>query len=100
MILITPVGYLDSIILTRNAWKILTDSGGLQKEAYFSKVPCITIDEATGWPETVINGWNILVGSDKEKIIEVVRYFEPRGKQKDIFGDGMAVGRILKIMGK
>ncbi len=98
IILIGPVGYLDSIVLTKNAKKILTDSGGLQKEAYFSQVPCITLDEATAWPETVEDEWNILVGSDKEKIIEAVSRFEPKGKQKERFGDGRAVGRIAEIM--
>jgi UDP-N-acetylglucosamine 2-epimerase len=98
MILISPVGYLDSIVLTRNARKVLTDSGGLQKEAYFSRVPCITLDEATGWPETVEDGWNTLVTSSTEKIIEAIRHFEPRGKQRKVFGDGKAVERIVEIL--
>jgi len=98
LLLIEPVGYLDSIVLTRNARKVLTDSGGLQKEAYFSKVPCITLDEATGWPETVEDGWNILVGSDKEKIIQAVKDFEPKGKQRDVFGSGKAAERIAEIL--
>ena len=98
MTLITPVGYLDFTILTRNARIILTDSGGLQKEAYFSKVPCITLDKATGWPETVEDGWNILVGSDKKKIIEAVKHFEPKGKQRDVFGDGKAAEKMASII--
>jgi UDP-N-acetylglucosamine 2-epimerase len=98
MRLISPVGYLDSITLTRNASKVLTDSGGLQKEAYFSKVPCITLDEATGWPETVEDGWNILVGSDKDKIIQAVKGFEPKGKPRDVFGDGKAAEKIAGIV--
>ena len=98
VMLIAPVGYLDSIILTRNAKKVLTDSGGLQKEAYFSKVPCITLDEATGWPETVEDDWNILVGSDKERIIGAVERFEPKGKQRDVFGDGKACEKIAKVL--
>ena len=96
--LIAPVGYLDSIILTQNAKKVLTDSGGLQKEAYFSKVPCITLDEVTGWPETVEDGWNTLVGSNKDKIIEAVKHFEPEGRQRDVFGDGRAGERIVEIL--
>jgi len=98
MILISPVGYLDSIVLTRNARKVLTDSGGLQKEAYFSRVPCITLDEATGWPETVEDGWNTLVTSSTEKIIEAIRHFEPRGKQRKVFGDGKATERIVEVL--
>jgi UDP-N-acetylglucosamine 2-epimerase len=100
MRLISPVGYLDSMMLTRNASKVLTDSGGLQKEAYFSKVPCITLDEATGWPEIVEDGWNILVGSDKGKIIEAVKGFEPKRKPRDVFGDGKAAERIMEILQK
>ncbi|MGD9117498.1 MAG: UDP-N-acetylglucosamine 2-epimerase (non-hydrolyzing) [Dehalococcoidia bacterium] len=96
--LIKPVGYLDSIMLTRNARKVLTDSGGLQKEAYFSQVPCITLDEATAWPETVENGWNILVGSDKDKIIQAVKDFEPKEKPRDVFGNGKASTKIASIL--
>jgi len=98
--LIPPVGYLDSISLTKNAKKVLTDSGGLQKEAYFSKVPCITLDEATGWPETVEVEWNILVGTNKRKIIEAVKQFEPKGKQKNIFGSGRAREKITSIISR
>jgi UDP-GlcNAc3NAcA epimerase len=100
MILITPVGYLDSIILTQNAKKVLTDSGGLQKEAYFCKVPCITLDETTGWPETVEDGWNTLVASNKEKITEAIRHFELGGKQRKVFGDGKATERIVDIISR
>jgi UDP-GlcNAc3NAcA epimerase len=98
VLLISPVGYLDSIILTQNAKRVLTDSGGLQKEAYFSKVPCITLDEATGWPETVEDGWNILVGADKHKIVEAIKRFEPKGNQRDVFGEGKAVERITSLL--
>ena len=98
LLLIDPVGYLDSIILTQNAKKVLTDSGGLQKEAYFSKVPCITLDEATGWPETVEDGWNTLVSSNKDKIIEAVKRFGSKGNQRDVFGDGKAAERIVEIL--
>ena len=100
MILVSPVGYLDSIVLTQNAKKVLTDSGGLQKEAYFSRVPCITLYEATGWPETVEDGWNTLVTSSTEKIIEAIRHFEPRGKQRKVFGDGKATERIVDIISR
>jgi UDP-N-acetylglucosamine 2-epimerase len=98
VVLIPPVGYLDSIMLTSNARKVLTDSGGLQKEAYFCGIPCITLDESTGWTETVSDGWNILVGSDKNKIIEAVRHFEPVGKQRNVFGDGKASNMIAEVI--
>jgi UDP-GlcNAc3NAcA epimerase len=100
LLLIDPVGYLDSIMLTRNARKVLTDSGGLQKEAYFSRVPCITLDEATGWPETVEDGWNVLVGSNKDRIIEAVEHFQPEGKQRKVFGDGTAAEKIVSILAR
>ena len=67
MRLIGPVDYLDSIVLVRNARKVVTDSDGLQREAYFAGVPCITLDEATAWVETVKDGWNTLVSSDPER---------------------------------
>jgi len=98
LLLTPPIGYLDSIVLTRNAKKVLTDSGGLQKEAYFSRVPCITLDEATCWPETVEDGWNILVGANKEKIVEAVKRFEPKGEQRNVFGDGKAAERIVEAL--
>jgi len=100
IMVIDPVGYLDSIMLTQNAKKVLTDSGGLQKEAYFAKVPCITLDETTGWVETVEDGWNILAASNREKIIEAIKHFEPEGKQRDVFGDGKAAEKIVAILTK
>jgi len=98
LLLLPPVGYLDSLILTQNARKVLTDSGGLQKEAYFAGVPCITLDDSTGWPETVEDGWNVLVGSDKDRIIEAVKQFRPQGGQRDVFGDGKAGQKIAETI--
>jgi UDP-N-acetylglucosamine 2-epimerase len=98
--LIDPVGYLDSIMLIKNAGKVLTDSGGLQREACFSGVPCITLDEVTCWPETVESGWNVLVGSDKDKIVQAVKGFAPKGKRSDLFGDGQAAEKIVEIVQK
>ena len=98
MILTDPVGYFDSIMLTRNASMVLTDSGGLQREAYFAGVYCITLDETTGWPETVEDGWNMLVGSDRDKIVDLVVYHCPPGKQRAVFGDGKAAEKITEII--
>ena len=96
---IKPVGYLDMLTLEKNAKKILTDSGGIQKEAYIFKVSSITLRENTEWVETVEDGWNVLVGADKEKIIKMSKDFEPEGEQRNVFGDGKASERIVKIIG-
>jgi UDP-N-acetylglucosamine 2-epimerase (non-hydrolysing) len=96
---IKPVGYLDMLVLEKNAKKILTDSGGVQKEAYIFKVPCVTLRETTEWIETVEDGWNVLVGANKEKIVTMSNEFEPKGKQRNVFGDGRASEKIVKIIG-
>ena len=96
--IISPVGYLDMLYLEKNAKKILTDSGGVQKEAYWLKIPCITLRDRTEWGETVKNGWNILVGANKEKIIESIRSFEPQKLQYKYFGNGKAAKRIIRII--
>jgi len=97
---VRPVGYLDMLMLEKNARKVLTDSGGVQKEAYIFKVPCITLRDNTEWVETVEDGWNVLVGADEEKIVREANEFEPDNKQRNVFGEGDASGRIAKIVGE
>ena len=98
IVITKPIGYFDFIWLEKNAKKILTDSGGIQKEAYLLKVPCITLRENTEWIETVDDKWNVLVGSDKEKILDAVENFKPREKQQNFFGDGHASEKIASII--
>ena len=86
------------LVLEKNARKILTDSGGVQKEAYIFKVPCITIRDTTEWAETVEDGWNILVGADGEMIIMMIEEFNPNGEQRNVFGDGKASKNIVDIL--
>lgn len=95
---INPLSYLDMLTLEKNAEKILTDSGGVQKEAYWLKVPCITLRDKTEWVETVKDGWNILVGINKEKIIKAIRNFNPKGKQHKYFGKGDTAKKIIKML--
>lgn len=95
---IRPVGYLDMIMLEKSARKILTDSGGVQKEAYLLGVPCITLRDETEWVETVEDGWNVLAGADKEKIVGLTGSFEPKSEQRDVFGTGDASIRTAECI--
>ncbi len=96
---IDPVGYLDMLTLEANAKKIVTDSGGVQKEAYFMKVPCVTIREQTEWVETLEGEANILTGTDTEKILAAVQK-EVRPAYKEVFGDGQASEKIVELLTK
>jgi len=95
---LNPVPYLDNLTLERNARLILTDSGGMQKEAYLLGVPCLTLRRETEWVETVEAGWNLLVGSDPSSIRQAVREFHPQGKRRSIFGEGDASEKIVNIL--
>ncbi|HHW02479.1 MAG TPA: UDP-N-acetylglucosamine 2-epimerase (non-hydrolyzing) [Thermoanaerobacterales bacterium] len=95
---IDPVGYLDMIILEKYANKIVTDSGGIQKEAFILGVPCITLRHETEWVETVKDKWNILVGTDKEKIIEAIKCFWPSNMRGNYFGEGKAGEKIVDVI--
>ena len=95
---IDPVGYLDMLALEDGATVIVTDSGGVQKEAYFLGKPCVTLREATEWTETVKAGWNVLVGSDSARIAEAMRNFRPATKRSDLYGDGHASEKISRLL--
>jgi len=96
--IIKPVGYFSMLLLEKNARKILTDSGGMQKEAYLLKVPCVTIYETTPWVETVEDGWNIIAGAKSQTIVDMTNTFNPHGEQREIFGKGDASAKILQLV--
>lgn len=96
--IIDPVGYFDIIALEKSARIILTDSGGMQKEAYWLKVPCIILRDETEWIETVELGWNILTGANRERIIETVHSFKAPSEHPNLYGDGKAAEHCLKIL--
>jgi len=93
-----PVGYLDMLEMERNARMIATDSGGVQREAYFHKVPCLTLREETEWRETVETGWNRLVGVDPEKVLGAWSFDELPEEHPAIFGTGDAAKRIAELI--
>ncbi|AIE61377.1 non-hydrolyzing UDP-N-acetylglucosamine 2-epimerase [Bacillus methanolicus] len=94
---IEPVGYLDMLTLEANAKKIITDSGGVQKEAYFMEVPCVTVREQTEWVETLEEDANILVGTDVNKILSAVQK-NVNPSYKEVFGDGKAAHKIVELI--
>lgn len=95
--LIEPVAYLDMLELESHARGILTDSGGMQKEAFFLGVPCVTLRPETEWVETVEAGWNTLTGSDPDRLRAAVANLErPCERPADLFGKGDAASRIVK----
>jgi UDP-N-acetylglucosamine 2-epimerase len=96
--LIDPVGYFDMMILEENARLIATDSGGVQREAYFLSIPCLTLREETEWTETVAVGWNKLVGVDPGQVLSIWFTFAPPAEHPPIFGDGTAGQRITHIL--
>jgi len=98
--LIDPVSYIDMIVLESNARLILTDSGGVQKEAYFSQKPCITLRDETEWVETVDSGNNILAGVEPGSIKKAVKTFGKKRKAvfPEFYGDGNSAKKIVDLL--
>jgi len=98
--MVDPVGYLDMVRLEKDARMILTDSGGIQKEAYWLGVPCVTLRNETEWVETVESGWNQLAGAEEEKIIHAVNSFTTPETRPELYGNGRAAESILDSLAK
>jgi UDP-N-acetylglucosamine 2-epimerase (non-hydrolysing)/UDP-GlcNAc3NAcA epimerase len=97
VVLAPPLGYLELTALVCNSRAVMTDSGGLQKEAYLAGVPCITLRTTTEWTETVTLGWNTLVDLDREAALAALQR-EPPGERPPLYGDGGAGPRVVSAL--
>jgi len=98
---VDPVGYLDMLALLAECTIVITDSGGLQKEAFYVGRPCVTVRDETEWIETVDLGWNRLVGTDSAAMLRAYQDFlgsPPSQSREGVYGDGNAAGRIAEIL--
>lgn len=98
VLVLPPLGYLDFAALASQARVIVTDSGGLQKEAYWYGVPCVTLRETTEWVDTVEVGANRLVGDDPELIASAAVAARMPAKRPQLYGDGNASGRVAEAL--
>lgn len=98
LIVIDPVGYFDMLALESECDCIFTDSGGVQKEAYFFKKPCFTLRDETEWVETVDAGWNVLVEANQSKILDSFNTFKIPEHYPKLYGEGNTAKKILKVL--
>jgi UDP-N-acetylglucosamine 2-epimerase (non-hydrolysing)/UDP-GlcNAc3NAcA epimerase len=89
-----PLGYMAFTSLLTNARAVLTDSGGVQKEAYLAGVPCVTMRDTTEWVETVDTGWNVLVDLDRDAALAALQRTPPAARP-ELYGDGRAGERVV-----
>jgi UDP-N-acetylglucosamine 2-epimerase len=95
---VEPVGYLDMVRLESAARVIVTDSGGVQKEAYWLGVPCVTVRDETEWVETVEVGWNHLAGAETDSIIAAIRGFTPSSPRPPLYAAGCSADHIVRVL--
>jgi UDP-N-acetylglucosamine 2-epimerase (non-hydrolysing)/UDP-GlcNAc3NAcA epimerase len=98
LLLTPPLGYLDFMKLAAHARAVLTDSGGVQKEAYLLGVPCITLRDRTEWVETVDAGWNVLVDLDREAALAALERPPPPAERPELYGGGRAAARVRDVL--
>jgi len=98
---VDPVGYLDMVMLEKNARVIVTDSGGVQKEAYFHGAPCVTVREETEWVELVEAGVNVLAGADRKRIVDSFAKFKDKNVETQaLYGNGNSSDQIISVLAK
>ncbi len=98
LVLTPPLGYLDFMKLAAHSRAVLTDSGGVQKEAYLLGVPCITLRDTTEWVETVDAGWNVLVDLDREAALAALDGLSPPAERPELYGGGLASERVRDVL--
>ena len=96
--IIEPLSYLEMLLLEKHAKAIVTDSGGVQKEAYFMEVPCITLRDQTEWTETIEAGWNQLVNPLTDNLPEILANLKTGKPTVNLYGDGNAAKKIIEVM--